>query len=58
VVVLVDEDGHRTIIVTGEFGTGTLLSRSGTGDEERLEVRFDGDQIRKILAKFVTQVED
>jgi hypothetical protein len=41
-----------------KFGTGTLLGRSGTGDEERLEIRFDGDQIRKILAKFVTKVED
>lgn len=40
----------------GKFGTGILLSRSGTGDEERLELRFEDGEVRKILARFVTAV--
>lgn len=36
-----------------KLGTGILVSRSGTGDDERLDLRFEDGQVRKILAKFV-----
>jgi hypothetical protein len=41
-----------------KLGLGTLVGRSGRGDEEKLELRFHDGQIRKILAKFVTRYKE
>lgn len=41
-----------------KLGTGVLVGRSGAGDEEKLDLRFEDGSIRKILAKFVTRLED
>jgi hypothetical protein len=40
-----------------QFGPATLLASSGSGDDEKLELCFDGGVVRKLLAKFVTEVE-
>lgn len=41
-----------------KLGMGTLLGRSGSGDDEKLEIRFEDGLVRKILAKFVTPLDD
>ncbi|HRI72307.1 MAG TPA: hypothetical protein PK156_49070 [Polyangium sp.] len=41
-----------------KLGVGILVARSGSGDEEKLDLRFDDGGIRKILAKFVTRLEE
>lgn len=41
-----------------KFGAATLLSRSVTGDAESLELRFDDGTVRKILARFVTPLDE
>lgn len=40
-----------------KLGVGVLLSRSGSGEEEKLDLRFEDGQTRKILAKFLTRIE-
>ncbi|HMY15294.1 MAG TPA: hypothetical protein PKA58_03145 [Polyangium sp.] len=40
-----------------KFGMGILVNRSGTGDEAKLEIRFEDGLTRKLLAKFVTKVD-
>ena len=40
-----------------KLGTAILVARSGSGDDERLDLRFEDGQIRKILARFVTPVD-
>jgi len=39
-----------------KFGVGVLLGRTGAGAGETLELRFDGGEVRRILARFVTPV--
>mgnify|MGYP000423280996 CR=1 FL=1 len=41
-----------------KLGVGILVGRSGSGDEEKLDLRFEDGGIRKILAKFVTRLEE
>lgn len=41
-----------------KFGAGTLLARSRTGDADTLELRFDDGTTRKVLARFVTAIDD
>jgi len=41
-----------------KLGIGVLVGRSGSGDEEKLDLRFEDGTIRKILAKFVTRLEN
>jgi hypothetical protein len=40
-----------------KFGVGTLVARSGAGDGEQLELRFEDGAVRKILLRFVTPLE-
>lgn len=40
------------------FGRATLLARSGTGEQETLELVFADGVVRKIRRKFVTTVAD
>ena len=40
-----------------KFGAATLLARTGAGDSEALELRFDDGEKRKILARFVTRLD-
>lgn len=40
-----------------KFGMGILQNRSGTGDDAKLEIRFEDGLTRKLLAKFVTKVD-
>lgn len=40
-----------------KFGVGTLVARSGSGDSEQLELKFDDGTVRKILLRFVTPLE-
>ncbi len=40
-----------------KFGVGTLVARSGSGDSEQLELRFDDGTVRKILLRFVTPLD-
>lgn len=37
-----------------KFGVGALVSRSGSGDSEQLELKFEDGTVRKILLRFVT----
>lgn len=41
-----------------KLGVGILIGRSGKGDEEKLDLRFENGDVRKILAKFVTRLPD
>lgn len=41
-----------------KFGVGVLLGRSGQGADERLDLRFEDGQVRKLLARFVTPLAD
>ncbi len=41
-----------------KFGIGKLENRSGTGDDEKLEILFEDGMRRKLLAKFVTRLDD
>lgn len=41
-----------------KLGVGMLVGRSGRGDEEKLDLRFEDGSIRKILAKFVTRLDN
>lgn len=39
-----------------KYGDGTLVARTGAGDSETLELRFDDGSVRRILARFVTRL--
>lgn len=41
-----------------KFGVGVLVGRSGAGDAAAVELRFADGEVRKILARFVTAVDD
>lgn len=41
-----------------KFGVGRLVSRSGSGENERLELRFEDGLIRTVLARFVARTDD
>lgn len=41
-----------------KFGVGVVVGRSGSGDAAALELRFADGTVRKILARFVTAVDD
>jgi hypothetical protein len=62
--LLAPEPGHFMQADTVEryqhpkLGIGMLVARSGKGAEEKLELRFEDGQIRKVLASFVTRMDN